>query len=50
MSDWVDTFTVGTGQPKGVPRPVVNRISCAPLTARAVAVWVPFKRRTFRSR
>ena len=29
-------FTVGTGQPKGVPRPVENSTSCAPDRASAV--------------
>ena len=36
MSDWVEIFAVGTGQPKGVPRPVVNSTICAPAAASAV--------------
>ena len=33
----VEIFTVGAGAPKGVPRPVVNRIKWAPAAMRAVA-------------
>ena len=33
----LEIFTVGTGDAKGVPRPVVNSTICAPDTARAVA-------------
>jgi hypothetical protein len=31
----LEILAVGTGQPKGVPRPVVKSISCAPETAKA---------------
>ena len=31
------TFSVGTGTPSGVPRPVVKRTTCAPATVSAVA-------------
>ena len=32
----MEIFTVGAGAPKGVPRPVVNRIRWAPAAVRAV--------------
>ena len=32
----LDIFKVGTGAEKGVPRPVVNKINCAPAAASAV--------------
>ena len=32
----VEIFTVGTGEAKGVPRPVVNKTICAPEAAKAV--------------
>ena len=34
---FVDSFNVGAGAPNGVPRPVVNRIRCAPAAVIAVA-------------
>ena len=34
---FVASFKVGAGAPNGVPRPVVNRIMCAPAAVMAVA-------------
>ena len=36
-AELVEIFTVGTGEAKGVPRPVVNSTIWAPAAARAVA-------------
>ena len=34
---FVESFNVGAGAPNGVPRPVVNKIMCAPAAVIAVA-------------
>ena len=39
-SELLAILIVGTGEAKGVPRPVVNRISCAPAAASATPIAV----------
>ena len=40
VTSFVAIFTVGTGAPTGVPRPVVNKIICTPAAARFVIATI----------
>jgi hypothetical protein len=41
-SELDEILTVGTGAPRGVPLPVVNRMRCAPAAVRAVDDTISF--------